>query len=70
MSTRATKEREQDQERDQALFGVTLKNGQNCTVGGTDREHRQAAAAVGNVLAMPRNSRNPSGPKALSTFQR
>ncbi len=48
--------------------GVTLKDGQDSTVSGANREHDQAAA--GSVFAMPRSSRNPSGAKALSAFQR
>lgn len=47
---------------------IDLTNGQNCTVGGTNEEHGQAAAMNG-VLAMSRDDRWSCGPAALSMLR-
>jgi len=46
------------------------KNGQDSTVGGTDRERGHAAEAVGRLAAMPRSGLKPSGPRLASAPQR
>ena len=52
------------------LLGVTPQNGQDSTVGGTDREHGHAAAAMGRLAAVPRSGLKPSGPRLASAPQR
>ena len=55
---------------DAALYGVPPQNGQDSTVGGTDREHGHAAAAVGRLAAVSLSGLNPSGPRLASASQR